>query len=852
MRLISLELRDWRAYEHCLIEFPDGLIGVGGRNGAGKTTIAEAIGWALFKHLRPASKQGELRRQGAAGRPSVELVFQLADTIYTVKRIAGGEAHLWLGDSSGEPEASGQRDVTKRVIRELGLTWEVFERTIFAKQKDIAALDQNATGSNRRAHIERLLGLSRFRHAAEQARADQRSLASEIAGAEHHIEDAAVLKAELAEAERAAEEDSPVVKDLKRRAEEAEKLYKAARKEAERLSDTATKAKGHERDRAHARQEAADAKLALKEIEKQIRERTKRSERLAKIAADAELHPATRKRLDHYDELRESHEQLREAEEALEELGHDPDAASEDEDKLGALDKELEAVGSRSELVEADLEAISVRVAALAAVEAAGDPTAIKAALDETIRAARTLDRTRTQVEIEASEARQHLETVEGKGPHTPCPICGKPYGNEYESIVAGYRETVDVARDQLPQLESQVNEAERLAEKLRDDLEAARSAAKALAASEGPSKLEKAQATLASLKKQHEDLLRRVAAAKAEREPIAERSKAARTLASDFAAKSATVKERQGQFARAAGKANTEAYAAADHARIQTQEIRLAKIAEEAVELRKALAASAGLDERKSDLEAELADETEKAAAAKVALDALDFRPATLKKQREACDVAEKARDDLVHQHNQAALAAKERSEEVKGVRKRITAANKQRAAVEERRTELRKHELVVTLLDEYRQHEATRAWPSLEKGAGELLNAATEGRYADVRLTENDYRLSIVDRDEQIPLSRFSGGEQDLANLCLRLAIAEWVSKERDVGMEVLILDEVFGSLDEFRKPRLLEELRRLSDRFRQMLIITHVPEMAEACDQRIEVVIDPDGKSSAVVVS
>ena len=175
MRLISLELRDWRAYEHCLIEFPDGLIGIGGRNGAGKTTIAEAIGWALFKHLRPGSKQGELRRQGASGRPSVELVFQLADTIYTVKRTAGGDAHLWIGDPDGEPEASGQRDVTKRVIRELGLTWDVFERTIFAKQKDIAALDQNATGSNRRAHIERLLGLSRFRHAAEQARADQRA-----------------------------------------------------------------------------------------------------------------------------------------------------------------------------------------------------------------------------------------------------------------------------------------------------------------------------------------------------------------------------------------------------------------------------------------------------------------------------------------------------------------------------------------------------------------------------------------------------------------------------------------------------------------------------------------------------
>ena len=222
------------------------------------------------------------------------------------------------------------------------------------------------------------------------------------------------------------------------------------------------------------------------------------------------------------------------------------------------------------------------------------------------------------------------------------------------------------------------------------------------------------------------------------------------------------------------------------------------------------------------------------------------------LKKQREACSAAEEQRDDLTRQHSEAALAAKEQSESVKGVRKRIAAARNQRDALAEKRAEVRKHELVVELLDEYRQHEATRAWPSLEKAAGELLSAATEGRYADIRLTEDDYKLSIVDRNEQIPLSRFSGGEQDLANLCLRLAIAEWVSKEREVGIELLILDEVFGSLNDSRKPRLLEELRRLSDRFRQVLIITHVPEMADACDQLIEVTIDDAGKSSAVVSS
>jgi hypothetical protein len=48
------------------------------------------------------------------------------------------------------------------------------------------------------------------------------------------------------------------------------------------------------------------------------------------------------------------------------------------------------------------------------------------------------------------------------------------------------------------------------------------------------------------------------------------------------------------------------------------------------------------------------------------------------------------------------------------------------------------------------------------------------------------------IVDRGED-ELARFSGGEQDLANLCLRLSIADWVSKERTVELGFVVLDEV-----------------------------------------------------------
>src|SRR5207244_12671054 len=109
MRLISLRLQQWRCYEDCAIEFPDGLIGVGGQTGAGKSTIAEAIGWALFGKLRHRAKVGDLRRQGASkgSKSFVEFEFQLGSSDYRIERAVGGDAKLWI---NGELETQKAND----------------------------------------------------------------------------------------------------------------------------------------------------------------------------------------------------------------------------------------------------------------------------------------------------------------------------------------------------------------------------------------------------------------------------------------------------------------------------------------------------------------------------------------------------------------------------------------------------------------------------------------------------------------------------------------------------------------------------------------------------------------------
>jgi len=126
-------------------------------------------------------------------------------------------------------------------------------------------------------------------------------------------------------------------------------------------------------------------------------------------------------------------------------------------------------------------------------------------------------------------------------------------------------------------------------------------------------------------------------------------------------------------------------------------------------------------------------------------------------------------------------------------------------------------------------------------------LFYDMTGGRYQEVALDE-DYNLRLYDHGEDFPLDRFSGGEIDLANLCLRLAISIEMASGAGIDYSFIILDEIFGSQDSDRQRLIFEGLARLKNRFRQIIIISHIDDVKEMAEHIISVEVDPDGASVA----
>jgi exonuclease SbcC len=204
----------------------------------------------------------------------------------------------------------------------------------------------------------------------------------------------------------------------------------------------------------------------------------------------------------------------------------------------------------------------------------------------------------------------------------------------------------------------------------------------------------------------------------------------------------------------------------------------------------------------------------------------------------------------DRVRQAELAAARAegdrKVAEESLRSVERRVREREARLVRLKELDGELALHEELDRSFHEVRTALNAQMRPELSELASSFLADLTEGRYTELELDE-EYRILIVEEGRVKPV--LSGGEEDIANLVLRLAISQMVAERAGQPLSLLVLDEVFGSLDERRQDQVLSLLRRLGDRFPQVILITHVDSVREGLDRILRVSFDPS-RGTAVV--
>lgn len=228
-----------------------------------------------------------------------------------------------------------------------------------------------------------------------------------------------------------------------------------------------------------------------------------------------------------------------------------------------------------------------------------------------------------------------------------------------------------------------------------------------------------------------------------------------------------------------------------------------------------------------------------------------LDFDPSQVTAAKARWQEAVGAAERAARAAHTARLEAEREVARAEAQTARLHEGEAQHAKLAELSAEATHLSRAAELLNAFRNTVVALVGPRLAVQAAELFGELTDNEYDQLEVDPETYELQVRDAGRLYGMDRFSGSEIDLANLALRVAISEHVRFQSGGSVGLLVLDEVFGPLDEDRKARMLLALERLRGRFRQILVVTHDADIKEQLPSAIEVIKKPGRRATARLV-
>ncbi|MFK7808809.1 MAG: hypothetical protein AB8F74_13480 [Saprospiraceae bacterium] len=795
MILRTLTLKNYKQYQLLELDFKEGLTGIVGRNGAGKSTIFEGVLVCLFGDIR--GEKSLIRSSWVEQKKAVSLAleFEVQNKLYRVVREYRGKSlthHAHLYNHKEESLATGATPVTREVEKLIGMDKEAFTRSIFSGQKELGEIS-NTKGEERRKMVRKMVGLDKLDKIQNIVREDRNSTKNRIKGKSELLLETEELESLEKDLKSKNKEQSNTQKELDKldkAVQKKQESYKKAQADFEAQNklykahnDIITELTRYETgiENLQSRDEEHDLRIKqLKDLQKELKKQEpkivafeKQKEAFAKLESQKEQHEKA-KRLQEQQHLIDK--QIKEYEANLKAMEAIPDRIQKGKLHIAELDKSLKE-----------------------------NQLALKNSND-------TLQKAQSEISViqsKVKEREQQIAQINSLGKDAECPTCFQPLIDSYDTTLQRFQKDIDeLITKQLQQLTTTA-EAEK---KQRDQLQSA--------VEEQQESRQKAASFLATLEAQ-------------EKQKQQLEDQLVKTL-NNFKSYEEQIKE--------LGKIDFD-LSLYNNTKTEIENFRNTYIEyrsklDEAAKLPEEEEAKKQLLERIKKGKASISEKTKE-------LKALKFSESKYQETHKAQSTAETERDEALSAHNQQKEILNDINNQIQNVQNTLKHHNDTLASIQKQQTDLDELEALDVTFSKFKSSALNKVRPIIGQHASHLFTQITKGRYESIAVNEN-FEFHIFDNGKEYPITRFSGGEVDLANLCLRIGISKAISElsGSSAAMSLLCFDEIFGSQDEGRRFEILSALDLLKEQYRQIYIVSHIESIKDYFPNILQVQKDRDG--------
>ena len=788
MILNNLELVNFKKYTNKKFTFEEGLIGIIGKNGSGKSTIFEAILFALYGELKTKGAKDFIRNSTVSEKEavSVTLEFEFEDFTYKVIREFRGKSLSANAKFYKNEEliTTGAKEVTNSIVKLVKMGRDSFIHTLFASQKELTSLS-NLKPEDRKRMIRKLLGL-------EKIDAIETMLVDKSRGLKRDID--AFRDVLLSSDEISLKENLIKTYNENKTSINITLLSKSKELETIKIKELESK---KELDNLQKTKELkvkllSDLELIKNTLESNKQQQTKLSSELLELQQKQKEFITLEPFKIEYEQLiikLKEQQQLKEIKLKIDGLNKEQiqlreqyTKAKNDITKLELEVKDYETLKSKQQQIKNEFEKVQNSIKEI--------ESNIKTIYSSISGDQKIIDMTKSQI--------FQIEDI-GKGSN--CPTCTRPLLEEYDKVISNLSNTIQTL--QKEKIDKQAIELKRVEnlkatiDKQKDDLQnQLQELNKQLTI------IETKQQDLVNVKLHFKDV---EAKGKKNKEELEELSQYFydEKIHQDMIDKEQTLKPKYDEYKK-----------------LQTLIQRVSIVQKDLEEIKKAI------------------DQNTEAFTNKgIEIKAVVYDEINHKTKLEEFTILQKQKDDITAIVNEFKVQIASIGGEIKTIQAALDTNKEHQSKLATKQQDLLDYEKIKISLSEFKTKLNSKVAPRISSIASNMYSQITKGKYQHIEV-DNDFDFYIYDEGQKFPIDRFSGGEVDLANLVLRIAISKTLGELNGAGnIGFLAFDEVFGSQDESRRMEILEAFHTIKEQYRQIFLISHEIEIKELFEKIVE---------------